>query len=262
MTKKGSVCKIPSKSEYCHVHKPLDTTSNGIENIIEKEPIIEDNSIMISFRKEMEDEYRKIRPRSYNGPKLDSDKMEIINNIYLGEMKRKLNIYDRMINNLINEPDVKLNIDDINNIKKEMEESVIGIYEKSNEAIKSIKKANNRSKRPKKHVESLSYYNMASFIKEIENEFHLVEPRSYNGPKLDSDNAKKVDREYINEKKSKDEMYVGILRMLSCYSDFEEINPVDIKKDMEADLKFLAKKTNENVKLFVDASKRAKNSKY
>jgi hypothetical protein len=188
--------------------------------------------------------------------------MEKINDIYLGEMKRKLNIYGRIINNLVNEPDVKLNIDDINNIKKELEESLIGIYEKTNEAIKSIKKANKRSKRPKKHVESLSYYDMASFIKEIENESYVVELRSYNGPELDSDNAKRVDRAYINEKKSKDEMYIGLLRKLSCYSDFDEIDPVDIRKEIEISLKIIAKNTNDTIKSYVDASKRANRSKY
>jgi hypothetical protein len=66
----------------------------------------------------------------------------------------------------------------------------------------------------------------------------------------------------MNEKQSKDEMYIGILRMLSCYSDFDEIDPVDVRKDMDASLKILTKKTNENVKSFIAASKRANQSKY
>ncbi|KAM3578176.1 hypothetical protein VKS41_009398 [Umbelopsis sp. WA50703] len=254
-TKVGLPCKISTKSEYCHVHKHLDTKSVNVEKLIEKEP--EDDSIMISFRKEMEDEYRKIIPRSYTGPELDSDKMEKINGIYLSEMKRKLNIYGRIINNLVNEPDVKLNIDDINDIKKETEESITGVYQKTNEAINSIKKANKKSKRTKKSP----YYSMASFIKIIEDESHDVEIRSYTGPELDPYNAKKVERAYISEKQSKDEMYIGILRMLSCYSDFDEIDPVDVRKDMDASLKILTKKTNEIVKSFVAASKRANHSK-
>ncbi|CAM0142167.1 unnamed protein product [Umbelopsis sp. WA50703] len=211
-----------------------DTKSVNVEKLIEKEP--EDDSIMISFRKEMEDEYRKIIPRSYTGPELDSDKMEKIN---------------------VNEPDVKLNIDDINDIKKETEESITGVYQKTNEAINSIKKANKKSKRTKKSP----YYSMASFIKIIEDESHDVEIRSYTGPELDPYNAKKVERAYISEKQSKDEMYIGILRMLSCYSDFDEIDPVDVRKDMDASLKILTKKTNEIVKSFVAASKRANHSK-
>jgi hypothetical protein len=255
-TKKGLPCKISTRSEYCHVHKHLDARSVNVEKLIEKES--EDDSIVISFRKEMEYKYRGIQPRMYIGPELDSDKMEKINGIYLNEMKRILNIYGRIINNLVNEPDVKLDINDINDIKKETEESLNKIYQNTNEAIKSIKKANKKSKRTKKSP----YYNMASFVKIIEDESHDVEIRSYTGPELDPYNAKKVERAYMNEKQSKDEMYIGILRMLSCYSDFDEIDPVDVRKDMDASLKILTKKTNENVKSFIAASKRANQSKY
>ncbi|GAB5594044.1 hypothetical protein Unana1_08944 [Umbelopsis nana] len=241
--------------------KHLDTNSVEIEK---EEQSISEDDLTISFKEELQGKCRELKLRSYNGPELDPDNMEKINGIYLNELKRKLGFYGRPINNIVDYPDIKLDINAINNIKEDIEESIASLHVKTDEAVNSIiNQSRKRSKRTKKYVESPSYYDMASFIKEIENEFHKVELRSYNGPELDPYNTEKVNRAYISEKQNKDEMYIGILRMLSFYSDFDEIDPVDVKKDMKASLKILAKKTDETVKSFVDASKRAnQRSKY
>ena len=100
--------------------------------------------------------------------------MEKINGIYLSELKRKLNFYGRVINNIVNEPNIKLDINDINSIKGEIEESLASLHVKTDESIDSIKKlksSGERLKHSKNYGESPSpYYDIASFINELENE--------------------------------------------------------------------------------------------
>jgi hypothetical protein len=244
-TKKGLPCKISTRSEYCHVHKYLDT---NVEKLIEKEP--EDDSIMISFRKEIEDKYRGTQPRLYIGPELDSDKMEKINSIYLNEMKRELNIYGRIINNLVNEPDVKLNIDDINDIKKETEESLNKIYQKTNEAIRSITKSNKKSKRTKKFPQC----DIDSIIKEIEELKSQIQIREYKGPELDDNTQRRVDKFYRDEMNNKINNLDGISRAISSCDPLEDIEEIqDLRKESKRTIKGIEKYTDTQVKDFTAA---------
>ena len=241
-TRKGLPCKIATKSEYCHVHKPLDTL------IIQKE--LEDESIMISFKKEMEGEYRNIIPRSYTGPELDSDEMDNIKGMYFTEMRRKHNIYGRIVNNLINEPDVKLNID---NIKKETEESITRIYQMTDEAINSIIKENQKPKRTKKSP----YCDIDSIIKEIEELKSQVQIRKYKGPKLDDYIQRRVDKFYRDEMENKINNLNGISQSISHCDPLEDIEDIqDLRKESKRTIKALEKSTDALVKNFAAAALR------
>lgn len=135
MTKKGSSCKLATKTDYCHVHKHLDTNSVSIEK--EAQSISEDD-LMISFKKELQDKCRGLELRSYTGPKLDPESMEQINGVYLNELKRKLGFYGRVINNIVDYPDMKFDINDMNGIKEDIEESIASLHVKTDESIDYI----------------------------------------------------------------------------------------------------------------------------
>lgn len=249
LSKKGSPCKIATRSGYCHVHKHLDINSNEIETVstMLNNPIELVPYDINSLIKELADQYYKVESRSYNGPNIDAYKLEKINNLYLEEKELVTDVYDSYISIVVNCSDIDElgNIDDFRN---RIKDSINEVYEKTDELILSD------------NLESISLLDneVTIFAKEVEKESHNVELRSYNGPELIPDIMKKVERAYKNEKHDKNEMYIGMLRKLSCYSDFDEIDPVDIRKEIEISLKIIAKNTNDTIKSYVDANKRAK----
>jgi hypothetical protein len=262
-------CQIAAKSDFCHVHKHLDTNSVGIEKLIEKEEqSTSEDDITISFREELRGKCYELVPRSYNGPKLNHEKMDTINDIYLSELKRKLNIYGRIINNIVNEPNVKLSISDINSIKGEIEESLVILHNKTDESIKSVKKlksSGERLKHSKNYGKSQSpYYDITSLANELEDEKSKVQLRSYNGPELDPYILRKINRVYASEKKSKDDTYDGNIKMLSFYTSFEELggSASYIKDEIARSLSKIAEDTDATVEALIPPKESTPLSKY
>jgi hypothetical protein len=214
-----------------------------------------ENDITISFREELRGKCYELVPRSYNGPKLDSDNMKKVNDIYLSELKRKLNIYGRIINNIVNEPNVKLSISDIASIKGEIEESLVTLHNKSDEAIKSIKKANNRSKRSKNYGKSSSpYHDIASLVSELEDEKSKIQLRSYNGPELDHNTQRRVDKFYRDEVNIKISNLDGIAKSISSRDPLEDIEEIqDLIKESKRTIKATEKSTDAQVNNFTAA---------
>jgi hypothetical protein len=204
-----------------------------------------------SLMKELIDQFYKVQPRSYIGPEIDIHKIEKINNLYIEEKELVIDVYDSFVSVIAN----CSNFDDLGNIddfRNRITVSVNEVYDKTDASILS----------DNLDSASLLENEFTIFIKKVEKESHNVELRSYNGPKLIPDLMKKVEKAYKSEKHNKNEMYIGILRKLSCYSDFDEIDPVDIRKEIEISLKIIAKNTDDTIKSYVDANKRAKHSKY
>lgn len=105
---------------------------------------------------------------------------------------------------------------------------------------------------------------MASFIKEIENESHTVELRSYSGPELDPYSLRRINRVYASEKEKKDGVYNGNIKMLSFYTSFEELggSASDIKDEIARSLSIIADHTDATVKALIPPKKSTPLSKY
>jgi hypothetical protein len=252
LTQKGSPCQIATKSDYCHVHKHLDTNFNEIKT--------ETDAVMFkypddfdSLMKELIDQFYKVQPRSYIGPEIDIHKIEKINNLYIEEKELVIDVYDSFVSVIAN----CSNFDDLGNIddfRNRITVSVNEVYEKTDASILS----------DNLDSASLLENEITIFIKEIKNESHNVELRSYNGPEPAPFHLRRINRVYATEKDKKDEVYNGIITMLSFYTSFEELggSASYIKDEIARSLSIIAEDTDATVEALIPPKKSTPLSKY
>ena len=139
---------------------------------------------------------------------------------------------------------------DINDIKKETEESLNKIYQKTDEAINSITKSIKKSKRSKKFPQC----DIDSIIKEIEELKSQIQIREYKGPELDDNTQRRVDKFYRDEMNNKINNLDGISRAISSCDPLEDIEEIqDLRKESKRTIKGIEKYTDTQVKDFTAA---------